>query len=214
VPIVDSLRYFAELQGLSSERSKTEAASALARVGLSDRARARYGQLSHGMRRRFSIAQAILGEPELVLLDEPTSGLDPELVVQIRDLIVKQRGKATMLVSSHILSELESMCDYAVFVERGVVVRQGSMDELTARSSIVRYSLGQKPDLDALGAALLGSTLDWREPVLTVRAPKSQTIEATNAACLRALLDQNVGIIQVDPGHSLEAAYMEMKQKS
>ena len=212
VPIIDSLRYYAELQGLAPDKARQEAEHALKNVQLSDRARSRFGQLSHGMRRRFSIAQAMLGDPELVLLDEPTSGLDPELVVQIRQLIVEQRGQATLLVSSHILSELESMCDYAVFVERGVVVRQGSMEELTAKSSVVRYTLSREPDLNALGASLLGSTLDWSAPCLTVRAPKSQTVEETNRACLRALLDMDIGIVKVDPGHSLEAAYMQLKR--
>jgi hypothetical protein len=77
---------------------------------------------------------------------------------------------------------------------------------------VVRYTLSKQPDLDALGASLLGSTLDWAQPILTVRAPKSQSVEETNRACLRALLEMNVGIVQVDPGHSLEAAYMELKR--
>jgi hypothetical protein len=106
------------------------------------------------------------------------------------------------------------MCDYAVFVERGVVVRQGSMAELTAKSSVVRYTLSREPDLNVLGTSLLGSTLDWNEPILTVRAPKSQSVEETNRACLGALLEMGVGIVQVDPGHSLEAAYMELKRGS
>ena len=147
-----------------------------------------------------------------MLLDEPTSGLDPELVVQIRELIMSQRREATMLVSSHILSELESMCDHAIFMERGKVVRHGTMAELTSANSIVRYTLSTDPDLPALELVLQGSTLEWKEPVLTVRAPQSQPVEKTNALCLKALLDQGAGILEVDAGHSLEAAYMELKR--
>jgi ABC-2 type transport system ATP-binding protein len=213
VPIVDCLRYYAELQGLDGPRAKREAEACLAKVELSDRARARFGELSHGMRRRFSIAQALLGNPELILLDEPTSGLDPELVVQIRKLVVSQRGEATLLVSSHILSELESMCDHAVFLEQGRVIRQGSMLELTSANSIVRYTLTGKPDMESLELGMQGCTLVWQEPVLTVRAPKSQPVEETNAICLRLLLDQTVGILQVDTGQSLETAYMNLKQR-
>lgn len=212
VPIIDSLRYYAELQGLDRASAKREAEASLEKVQLKDRARSRFGQLSHGMRRRFSVAQALLGKPELVLLDEPTSGLDPELVVQIRELISDQRREATMLVSSHILSELESMCDWAIFVERGQVVRQGSMSELTSANSIVRYTLAGDPPLPALEQALQGCTLEWKQPVLTVRAPQSQRVEDTNALCLRVLLDQQIGILEVDAGHSLEAAYMELKR--
>ncbi len=212
VPIIDSLRYYAELQGLDSVSARREAESSLEKVQLKDRATSRFNQLSHGMRRRFSVAQALLGKPELILLDEPTSGLDPELVVQIRELIASQRREATMLISSHILSELETMCDHAIFVERGKVVRQGSMSELTSANSIVRYTLADAPRLDLIEQALMGSTLEWREPVLTVRAPQSQPVQQTNALCLKALLDQNVGILEVDAGHSLEAAYMELKR--
>jgi ABC-type multidrug transport system ATPase subunit len=212
VSILDNLRYYAELQGFNPASAKREAEASLAKVKLQDRAQARFGQLSHGMRRRFSIAQAMLGSPELVLLDEPTSGLDPELVVQMRELIVGQRREATMLVSSHILSELEAMCDHAIFVEQGKVVRQGSMAELTSANTIVRYTLARKPAIDSLELRLQGCTLAWQEPVLTVRAPRSQPIEKTNALCLRELLDQEVGILQLDTGHSLETAYLELKR--
>lgn len=212
VSILESLRYYARLQGLDPASAKREADVALEKVQLHDRARSRFGQLSHGMRRRFSIAQALLGKPELVLLDEPTSGLDPELVVQIRELIMQQRREATMLISSHILSELEAMCDHAIFVERGKVVQQGSMADLTSTNTLVRYTLASKPNLSELEVALQGCTLEWSEPTLSVRAPQSQPVEKTNALCLRALLDQEVGILEVDAGHSLEAAYMELKR--
>jgi ABC-2 type transport system ATP-binding protein len=213
VPIVECLRYYAELQGLDRSQAKREAEACLAKVELSDKAAACFGELSHGMRRRFSIAQALLGDPELILLDEPTSGLDPELVIQIRKLIVSQRGEATLLVSSHILSELESMCDHGVFMERGKVVRQGTMAELTSANSIARYTVTRKPAMEAMALGMQGCILDWQEPVLTVRAPQSQPIEETNAICLRLLLDQSVGILQVDTGHSLETAYMNLKQR-
>jgi ABC-type multidrug transport system ATPase subunit len=212
VPIIDSLRYYAELSGMDRTQARREAYACLEKVQLKDRAHSRFGQLSHGMRRRFSVAQALLGKPELILLDEPTSGLDPELVVQIRDVIAAQRRETTMLISSHILSELETMCDHAIFVERGKVVRQGSMEELTSANSVVRYTLSSDPNLPVLELALQGCSLEWRKPVLTVRAPQSQPVEQTNALCLSALLEQKAGIYEVDAGHSLEAAYMELKR--
>ena len=212
VPIRDSLRYYAELQGLRPADAEREAQARLEQVCLADRARSRYGELSHGMRRRFCVAQALLGRPELILLDEPTSGLDPELVVQIRDLILRQRGSATVLVSSHILSELETMCDHAIFMEQGVVVRQGPMSQLTAQNRVVRYTLTEAPNLDLLGVELQGCSLSWQPPTLTVNAPESQPLETTNALCLAALLTQKVGILSVDPGQSLETAYLSMRQ--
>jgi ABC-type multidrug transport system ATPase subunit len=211
VSIVECLRYYAELQGMAPDIAQKEASHWLYKVQLSDRKNARFDQLSHGMRRRFSVAQAFLGHPDLILLDEPTSGLDPELVVQIRELILQQRGEATLLVSSHILSELETMCDYAIFMEQGRVIRQGSMAELTSVGSIVRYTLSRSPDMRAIELRMQGCTLQWQAPTLTIRAPRSQSVEETNARCLPALLEQSVGILEISTGQSLEAAYMNLK---
>jgi ABC-type multidrug transport system ATPase subunit len=214
LPIVDCLRYYAELQGLERYRAKREALACLEMVELKDRAQARFGQLSHGMRRRFSVAQSLIGQPELILLDEPTSGLDPELVVLIRNLILQKRGNTTLLVSSHVLSELEHTCDYAVFMDRGKVVRQNYLKELTSQGSLVRYTLTQTPNVAALQLGMQGCSVQWQEPVLTVQAPKSQTIDVTNSICLRLLLEQSIGILSVDSGRSLETAYLNLKRTS
>jgi ABC-type multidrug transport system ATPase subunit len=211
-PIIESLRYYAELQGMDPSMACTEAEKWLKHVHLADRGKSRYGALSHGMRRRFSVAQAMLGEPELILLDEPTSGLDPELVVEIRKLIVGLRGRSTVLVSSHILSELESMCDHAIFLEQGVCVRQGPMKTITGRDSIVRYSLDRKPELVALKSGLFDCTVTWENGVLLVNAPSHRSVTDINGLCLRMLLDAQVGILEVTTGDSLEDAYMESRK--
>lgn len=209
-----SLRYYAELQGLYGEEAKHQAAQWLGRVGLLDRAKSRYGALSHGMRRRFSIAQAFIGSPELVLLDEPTSGLDPELVVTIRELIVEQRGKCTVLVSSHLLSELETMCDHAIFLEAGRCQRQGAMAALTGKDSVIRIRLSDSPDLEALKRALPGLELGFRMSVLTVRDTTGRKLEETVALCLKPLLESNIGITELVSGDSLESTYLASRGRS
>ncbi len=207
----DIMRFYAELQGIERGKAETEVEQRLQQVQLLDRATSKYGELSHGMRRRFSIAQALLGSPDLVMLDEPTSGLDPELVVQIRQLLASLRGQSTLLVSSHVLSELETLCDYVVFIDRGRCVRQGSLKEVTAGENTVRYTLSNEPDLDALRISLQACILSWQHPVLTVKAPASQSIEETNRLCLGALLQTGAGIVEVRAGHSLEETYMRTK---
>ncbi len=207
----DIMRFYAELSGVPRTEANLEVSRRLEQVQLGDRAKSRYGELSHGMRRRFSVAQALLGSPALILLDEPTSGLDPELVVQIRQLLASLRGQSTLLVSSHILSELETLCDYVVFIDRGRCVRQGSLKEVTAGENTVRYTLSNLPDLEALRINLQACILDWQAPVLTVKAPASQSIEETNRLCLGALLQTNAGIVEVRSGHSLEESYLQTK---
>lgn len=213
-PIRDSLVFYAQLQGLDKVEAEREADSWLEKVRLGERGKAKYGELSHGMRRRFSLAQAMLGRPELVLLDEPTSGLDPELVVEIRNLIVDLRGNSTVLVSSHILSELEAMCDHAVFIEKGACTKQGFMSQITGRDAVVRYRLSKEPSLDELRLAAPDYKFSWSRSVLTVRGKGAQSIEDMNAVCLRAVLDAGIGISEVVPGESLESAYLDKSSPS
>jgi len=209
-----SLCYFAELRGLDRAAARREAEHWLARVRLETRADSRPGELSHGMRRRFSVAQAFLGDPELVLLDEPTGGLDPELVAEMRQLFLERRGKATLLISSHILSELEDVCDYAVFIEQGRLVRQGEMRALLQSDSLIRLKLSRKPDFAGLRERAGALALEWSEPTLDVRVRGDQPIDSANAKLLRELLDQGVGIIELSTGQSLEQSYLASRKRS
>jgi ABC-2 type transport system ATP-binding protein len=221
-----SLHYYGELQGLDRTEAERQTEHWLARVRLLDRGDSRQNQLSHGMRRRFSVAQAFLGSPELILLDEPTAGLDPELVAELRAIFRDQRGKATLLISSHVLSELEELCDHAVVLEKGQTVSDGSMQRLRQADTLVRVALTAAPDLKALRDALSaraeaaqsaanGATeraavpsLEWRAPELHVRWQERAPLEQLNARLLGALLEQGAGILSLEAGQSLEASYL------
>ena len=93
-------------------------------------ARALIGTLSKGYRQRVGIAQALLHEPAVLILDEPTVGLDPRQVVEIRGLVRELRGRTTVLLSTHILSEVAAVCDRVVILDRGTVVAEDSADVL------------------------------------------------------------------------------------
>lgn len=121
----------------------------LAFVGLADRAGTRAGGFSLGMKQRLGLAMALIGRPRLVVLDEPTNGLDPAGIVEIRELIARlpERG-TTVLVSSHLLSEVQLMCDRAAIIDHGRLVAEGSMDELLAHQApggyVVRVDAGDR----------------------------------------------------------------------
>lgn len=212
--LAQSLRYYAALGGASPADAARDTELWLSRVQLGDRARSRVGELSHGMRRRFSVAQAFLGKPELVLLDEPTAGLDPERAAEMRAVITERRGSATLLISSHVLSELEDLCDYAVFIDQGRLVRQGRMRELLQSDSRVRLELSRAPDLERVRQRVGALALDWAPPVLDVRLRGDRPIDAANAELLRELLDQGVGILSLTTGQSLEASYLATRRQS
>ena len=117
--LLQQLSYLARLQGYGRVDSKKEALRVLELMKLEDVHKEKITALSHGMKKRVAIAQALMGSPELILLDEPTAGLDPENARNIRQQITALASEATFIVSSHNLSELERMCSQVIHLERG-----------------------------------------------------------------------------------------------
>ncbi len=183
-------------------------------VALEDRAGARIKTLSHGMRRRVAIAQALLGSPDLVLLDEPTSGLDPELVIRMRDVFASHRGKRTLVVSSHNLLELEALCDHVVFIERGRCTQSGSMADVTEQGLIMRYAVENAVELAQLQTAHPELEMAWEGTGLVVRGSGSWTPASLNATILPYLLHMNAGVLEIRRGKSLEDAYLAGKAEA
>jgi ABC-2 type transport system ATP-binding protein len=100
------------------------------------------GQLSHGYRQRVALADALLGDPPLLILDEPTAGLDPNQIRSVRELVRGLGREHTVLLSTHILSEVESICSRVLVIDRGVLVAEGGIAELTRRRGARRARLG------------------------------------------------------------------------
>jgi ABC-2 type transport system ATP-binding protein len=129
------LNLHATLAGLEGAERELETARAMEQVGVRERAHDRIGDLSKGLRQRVGFAQAFLGRPELLLLDEPTSGLDPLGVRDAREWLAafRERG-ATILVSSHVLSEVERVCDSIAILHEGSVVASGALDDIVGEA--------------------------------------------------------------------------------
>ncbi|MDR2629025.1 MAG: ABC transporter ATP-binding protein [Puniceicoccales bacterium] len=126
------LRFRAELKGIPAKRIRQSAEKVMRQCDLYYEARYRMIKtLSKGYRQRVGIADAMLGNSEIVILDEPTIGLDPHQIIGMRKIIDANRGIRTILLSSHILSELETVCDKFIIINRGCIVATGSMDELS-----------------------------------------------------------------------------------
>ncbi len=117
--IATQLNFYARLQGMSNKLAKKDTARVLDMVGLIDAANSQPSELSHGMRKRATIAQALLGSPEIVMLDEATAGLDPANAKEIRAIVAEQAGEVNFILSSHDLSELERLCDQVLYLENG-----------------------------------------------------------------------------------------------
>jgi len=136
----ENLRILSCYSGPFNERAAREA---VARVGLRKEIKNKVGTYSHGMRQRLALAQALLPEPQVLLLDEPTNGLDPKGIKWFRDFILDLREERgiTVLFNSHLLSEVEQMCDRVTILHEGRLVYEGSLDALREEAPVYEVSL-------------------------------------------------------------------------
>ncbi len=209
------LAFYGELQGLDRRTARRQAGALLERVHLAERARSPARTLSHGMRKRVMLAQCFLGEPELILLDEPLNGLDPRETSTLRNFLREQRGRRTLLISSHNLHEIEAICDYVIFVEQGRLVRADTLEAVTGRAEQLTYLLGEgpPPDTAALRAALadvvleLDYTAESRSLVCRYRADRYDA-GAVNAALLPRLMEGGCALLEIRRGERLESQYL------
>ena len=154
------LTYLGRLRGMSSGEVTGRLPGVLERTALTAHKDEVVGTLSLGFQKRVGIAQAIVHDPKLLILDEPISGLDPVQIVEMRGLIKGLGGDHTILISSHILSEVEETCDHLLVLNDGELVGQGTEEEiLTAFSHSLNFNLSVQGDFEAVGRLLAAHPL-------------------------------------------------------
>lgn len=129
--VEEYLQYVADLKGVPAEKKKSAVERSLEKTNLISVRHRLIGNLSKGFRQRVGIAQALVSDPEVLILDEPTVGLDPKQVAEIRDLINELKGQHTIILSTHILSEVQAMCERIIIINKGQIVTQDSLAHLT-----------------------------------------------------------------------------------
>lgn len=132
--IREYLYYVARLYKIPSDQARKKVEEMIEKTGLGPENRKRIGVLSKGYRQRVGLAQALIHDPEVLILDEPTSGLDPNQIIEIRNLIGDLGRKKTVMLSTHIMQEVESICHRVIIINSGKIVEDGSMQTIHSRS--------------------------------------------------------------------------------
>lgn len=133
--VLGYLGFVAQLKGISPGNRAQQIREAMEETGIMEVARRRLGNLSKGFRQRVGLAQALLGNPKVLILDEPTVGLDPNQIREIRELIKNMAGKRTVILSTHILPEVSMICERVLIIHEGRIVASDAVGELTRRLS-------------------------------------------------------------------------------
>ena len=163
--VVDYLYFLASIHGLSPSKRRSRIDEIVEITSLQTMAHKDIGQLSRGYRQRVGLAQALIHDPPVLILDEPTSGLDPIQIQEIRNLIRKVGSKKTVIFSTHILPEAQSVSDRILIISNGKIVGEGTPDELTALAAgeavtFVSITGDIKSAGDALSKAVSGARID------------------------------------------------------
>jgi ABC-2 type transport system ATP-binding protein len=176
------LDFVAALKGVSPAAQAREVDGAIERCGLASVQRRTIGKLSKGYQQRVGIAQATLGDPELLILDEPTLGLDPKQIIEIRQLIRDLGREKTVILSSHILPEVSQVCNRVIIINRGVLVAVDTPDNLRSRLTTAETLTVTLRDTEV--AERTGAALRSIDGVLLVReGPRGEGVRSFAVEC-------------------------------
>jgi ABC-2 type transport system ATP-binding protein len=204
------LGFIAELHEVRSQKS--EVGRVIELVGLSTESTKKIGQLSKGYKQRVGLAAALIHDPEVLILDEPTSGLDPNQIIEIRDVIRKQGQNKTVLFSSHILQEVEAICDRVIIIHKGELVAD---DKLSNLQKVSEKQLSVKVEFKE------AVQVDWLKNLQNVTTVENIQSKIFNIQCSNAELvkkqifqlamDKNLNIISLQSeGQSLEDIFRNL----
>lgn len=191
---VEYLDFAAELKGVARKERSQQVAQVMERTGLVEFQHRLIKQLSKGYRQRVGLAAALLGNPKVIILDEPTVGLDPAQVIEIRSLIRELGREHTVILSSHILSEVSALCDHVLIIAKGKLVAQGTPEELArqleAKTQLRVTALGQAQPVQQALQCLEGvesiQILEQKGDEVTVELQVAQGLD------LRAAVSENL----------------------
>lgn len=213
--VYDYLRYMGQLRRLDNLDDRVE--DVLEKIGLEDRSQSLIKNISKGMRQRVGLGQALIHEPEVLILDEPTIGLDPKQIREVRNLIQEIGKERTVLLSTHILSEAQQICDRVIIINKGHIVAEDAPGNLQSRlSSSRRVSIrvganSQKAvDLIKKVEAVVSAKLT-QDGTILFESPSSQD---TRAEVAKLLVNNGFDLLELTPEvANLEEIFLKLTKE-
>jgi ABC-2 type transport system ATP-binding protein len=204
------LGFIAEVHQIKNQKPKIE--SVIDLTGLKIESKKKIGQLSKGYKQRVGLAAALIPDPEVLILDEPTTGLDPNQIVEIREVIKKQGLNKTVLFSSHILQEVEAICDRVIIINKGVLVADDKLSNLQKGNKDNHVVIVQFKE------AIDKSILEKIKEVSKIEEPQTSTFklqtsnpEVVRKQVLEIALQQNLNIVSLQSeSQSLEHIFKSL----
>lgn len=224
--VIEYLGFRAELKGVARRARAGRVDDVMQKARVTDVAHVVIGNLSKGYRQRVGLADALVADPPLLVLDEPTAGLDPNQIRDVREVVAGLRGTHTVLLSTHILSEVEASCDRAIVIAKGKLVAEGTLDELGRARASTGVRLVCSGELEAARRALVKveDTLpeEASEPTVS-REGELLRVDVTwgshvdvdtarvHAALAKAMVDEGLGLVELGAARGrLEDVFAEL----
>lgn len=207
--VKEYLGFVADVHGIAEKPKRIEAV--IAQVGLTPEAHKKISQLSKGYKQRVGLAAALLHDPEVLILDEPTSGLDPNQIIEIRN-VIKELGKSkTVLFSSHIMQEVQAICDRVIIINKGTIVADDQLSHLQSKSTTATVRVQFKETLEAVWLERLPAALSVARTEATSWQIESNDEEALRKQILAMAIEHNLNIVSLQSGNqSLEEVFRSL----
>jgi ABC-2 type transport system ATP-binding protein len=210
--VFDYLKFMADLRHLKNGEDRVD--NVLEKVHLEDRSEGFIGNLSKGMRQRVGLAQALLHDPEVLILDEPTIGLDPAQIIEVRNLIRELGRQHTVLLSTHILSEAQQVCNRVLIINKGRIVTEDTPERLQARlTGAQRLSVKVGGDTDGIESVVQGLDGVSKVSQLGDGSLEIETLPGQDSrpAVARAIVNAGYDLLELRPlGLSLEEIFLQL----
>ncbi|HMK27869.1 MAG TPA: gliding motility-associated ABC transporter ATP-binding subunit GldA [Chitinophagaceae bacterium] len=208
--VKEYLAFVAEVHKIQNPKSKIQ--NAIDTVGLQVEARKKIGQLSKGYKQRVGLAAALIHDPEVLILDEPTSGLDPNQIIEIREVIKKQGQDKTVLFSSHILQEVEAICDRVIIIHKGELVADDKLSVLQKASEkqlSVKVEFKEVVPIDWLkNLQDVSSVVNIQHSIFNIQCSNAELVKKQ---IFQLAIEKNLNIISLQTeGQSLEDVFRSL----